>query len=68
MIHSARPIVMPVVITILIRYLICFMRFLKLGTDGHTCENSDHYLPLGSASWINVTFIKQFFILNLYMP
>ena len=49
MIHSARPTVLPEVITILAGKLICFIlksedRRKDLCTD-NTCENGDHYRP-----------------------
>ena len=47
MIHSARPIVLPV--TKIVFALFRFARFWKVGTDGRTddmCKNNDPYRPL----------------------
>ena len=57
MIHSARPTVLPVAITILAWKLFCFARFWKVGTDGrtdNTCENCDHHRP-----WLWVGLVDQ---------
>ena len=74
MIHSARPTVLPVTITILAWKLFCFARFWKVLKywsidvlkDGRTDVQTTHAkivittsLDCGSASWINFSFRNQ---------